>query len=89
MMPPGDDELPPGVAEFIRQQQLQQAYQAMNQAKWHAEDMALEAEARRAVIRFAAIMCACEPWPHRDKPHPAQVGCLVHGSVSIYEGEIF
>ena len=36
---------------------------------------------RRMQIRFAAVLCRCEPWYDHGDPAPAQYGCLVHTTI--------
>lgn len=47
---------------------------------------ALEADARRAAIRFAAVTCSCVPRFSWDDRTPPQAGCSVHGNLMITPG---
>jgi len=44
---------------------------------------ALEADARRAAIRFAAVTCSCAARFSWDDRTPPQAGCPVHGNLMI------
>ena len=42
---------------------------------------------RRAMIRFAPILCTCKPWYNWRDPEPAQLDCVVHTTIVFDQGE--
>lgn len=50
----------------------------------------LNLDARKALVRFAAILCRCEPWYDYRDPAPAQSGCTIHTTIMFdRDGEWF
>ena len=44
----------------------------------------LEADARRAAVRYAAVTCSCRAWfDWAERGVPPQAGCAVHGNIVI------
>ena len=70
-MVPEWDELPEGLSEDLRAYIMAQGRQEMTE--------------RRAMLKFASVMCSCRPWYDREDPHPPQAGCMVHSTVLIGE----
>lgn len=74
-MMPDMGDLPPFVREAIEAQQKQaQAF----------DEVATEIfkENRMRQLRWAALLCTCNPWRVPGQPHAAE-GCMVHGGFWI------
>lgn len=66
---------------------IQAAIEAAQAADAHAHRT--QVDNRKAMLRFAAILCRCTPWHDRAEVSPPQAGCPVHGTVMVtLDGEV-
>lgn len=79
MMP---DFIPPTAEQAAEQQKMMR--QAAEQHRMaQVQDAELGIEARRQLLRFAAVMCTCSPRYAADDSAPYH-GCVVHGQMMLH-----